>query len=195
MSVFDGLRTDYATITADPPWVYSYSTRKSEIPGTGWHGAQEKYYSTLPMEDIASLPVESIAADNCVLWLWVVNPMLPRCLTIVERWGFEYRGLLTWAKTAKRDPAKPFIGTGYWMRGATEHAVLAVRGKVPKPQMLLPTYFQAPPTTHSTKPEAALRIFEQFSAGPRIELFARTRRPGWDAWGNEVTAVASCHGE
>lgn len=179
----------FTTIVADPPWTYTYSTRKTETRGTGWHSSTQPrhdHYPTMTMTEIAAMPVADVAADDAVLWLWVVNPMLMRCIEIAAAWGFEYRGLLTWAKTAKADPTKPFIGTGYWLRGATEHAVLAVRGK-PKPLVRnQPTWLAAPPSRHSEKPEAAMQIFENYIDGPRLEMFARRPREGWTSWGNEI---------
>jgi N6-adenosine-specific RNA methylase IME4 len=145
----------------------------------------------MTMDSIAAMPVADVAAQDAVLWLWVVNPMLPRCIEIAARWGFEYRGLLTWAKTAKASPERPFIGTGYWLRGSTEHAVLAVRGK-PKPLLRnVPTWFPAPPSRHSEKPEAATRIFETYIDGPRLEMFARRPRDGWTTWGDEIKEIAA----
>lgn len=173
----------FATITADPPWTYVYSTRTTEKPGTGWNGGTDRHYSTLTLDEIKSIPVASVAADDAVLWLWIVNPMLRRCIEVIDAWGFEYRGILTWAKTTRG--GRPYTGTGYWLRGATEHAVLAVRGKPAKPLTAIPTWFAAPVTRHSEKPERAVEIFEEFSTGPRLEMFARRPRDGWTTWGND----------
>ena len=124
-----------------------------------------------------------------MLFLWVVNSQLPRCLSVVEAWGFDYRGLITWAKTGKPGGAldgRPHFGMGYWVRGATEHMVIGVKGK-PKPQSRREvSWFAAPVGEHSVKPEEAYALVERLSSGPRLELFARRRRPGWEAWGNEV---------
>jgi len=56
--------------------------------------------------------------------------MLPKCLTVLEAWGFDYRGMITWAKTDKKTGKKPFFGTGYYVRGSTEHLVFGIRGKI-----------------------------------------------------------------
>ncbi len=47
----------------------------------------------------------------------------------------------------------------------------------------------SPIEEHSKKPdEARKRIVELLGELPRIELFARQRVQGWDAWGNEVNS-------
>jgi N6-adenosine-specific RNA methylase IME4 len=172
----------FGCIVADPPWRYEYAT------GSGGNKAslngEVSQYDTMPVDAIKAMPVEDCAADDAVLWLWVVNAMLPRCLEVVDAWGFNYRGILTWAKTGA-DWRTPFFGTGYWMRGATEHAVLAVRGKPARPLINVPTWFAAPVVGHSRKPAVAIDIFERFSPGPRLELFARESRTGWTTWGND----------
>ncbi len=180
------LTPPYNVIAADPPWTYAFTTRTSEVPGTGWRGGVENHYPGMTMDEIRALPVGDLASQNAVLWLWVVNAMLPACLDVVGAWGFEYRSVLTWAKTTRE--GAPFTGMGYWMRGATEHCILAVRGK-PRPlRRDVPTWFAAPPGAHSRKPDEAARIFETYTVGPRVELFARGRRAGWDAWGLEADA-------
>ena len=39
---------------------------------------------------------------------------------------------------------------------------------------------------HSEKPEAFLDVVESVSPAPRLEMFARRNRLGWDTWGNEA---------
>jgi N6-adenosine-specific RNA methylase IME4 len=183
MITFDDLPAGpFACITADPPWRYEYATGSGGSKGS--LNGEVRQYEMLTVETLKTLPVASVAAADAVLWLWVVNAMLPRCLEVVDAWGFSYRGILTWAKTTK-DWRTPLFGTGYWLRGATEHAVLAVRGKPPKPLTGFPSWFAAPATGHSRKPEAAVDLFERFSTGPRLELFARRPRHGWTTWGND----------
>ena len=178
-------------IIADPPWRYSYSTRTSELDGTGWHGAQFKHYPTMTFAEIEALPVREIAADNAVCALWIVNPMLPKCLKVLDAWGFDYRGTVTWAKTDKRTGTKPFFGNGYWVRGATEHLVFGVRGKVKPASRREVSWFAAKVRKHSEKPGEAFDLFARIvGAGPKLEMFARAPREGWTTWGNETTGGA-----
>lgn len=177
----------YKTVVADPPWIYTYETRKTEVAGTGWHGNGERHYQTMRFEDIAALPVPNMMEENATLWLWVVNPLLAQGMELVKRWGFTYRGLMTWAKVTK--DGNPAIGCGYWLRGATEHLMLATRGKVQPKVKNQPTWFKAGVGEHSAKPEQSYAIIERFSDGPYLELFARRLRPGWASWGNEIEAA------
>ena len=175
--------TAYRTLMVDPPWRYD---------GPGWHGDAEKHYNTMSKEQLLALRVADIAAEDAVMWLWVVNPLLSQGAELLAAWGFQYKGLVTWVKTTTTHPIRPAIGNGYWLRGATEHMMLGTRGK-PKPLVKnQATWFMAAPGAHSAKPEEAFAIAERYFDGPRIELFSRAlspmfpKRDGWDVWGNEV---------
>ena len=181
-----GARSSYQTILADPPWIYTYDTRKTEVAGTGWRGAGERHYQTMRFDDIAALPVGDVATENATLWLWVVNPLIERGLELTKRWGFTYRGLVTWVKTTK--DGNPAIGCGYWLRGATEHLMLSTRGKVTPKVKNQATWFKAGVGEHSAKPEQQYAIIERYSDGPYLEMFARRQRAGWKAWGNQIDA-------
>ena len=168
----------YGTIVADPPWAYQNST----IP----MGGVAKHFPTMTNAEIAGLPVRELAADNAHLYLWVTNPRLfaekhdagigPR--EIMDAWGFRYVTLLTWVKNR--------LGLGYYFRGCTEHVMFGVRGKCPIPgPERIANVFRGPGGRHSQKPEVFLDLVERVSPEPRLEMFARRNRMGWDTWGNE----------
>ena len=78
------------------------------------------------------------------------------------------------------------VGLGYWTRANSEVCLLATKGK---PKRLNADVRQAilePRREHSRKPDCTYQRIERLVAGPYLELFARTQRPGWTAWGNEV---------
>lgn len=144
----------FGTIVVDPPWAFTYSTRRSESGNNGWRGSTDRHYANMSMYALRRLPIPDIADDNCVLWLWAVNALLDDALALMAHWGFDYKNALTWAKTASH--GGPATGMGFWMRGATEHLLLGVKGK-PKPlRRNQPTWFAAPSRRHSAKPEQAL---------------------------------------
>lgn len=175
----------FACIAADPPWIYTHSTRKTEVPGTGWHGPGERHYPTMALNDIKNMPVASVTASDCICFVWTTNVMLRQGFDVLAAWGFDYRGMITWAKTDRA--GRPFFGMGYWVRGATEHMIFGVRGKVKPLSKREVSYFTAPVREHSRKPDEAYSLIERLVPGPRLELFARRPREGWAVWGNEVT--------
>lgn len=174
----------FGTVVVDPPWAFTYSTRASEAGNNGWRGSTDRHYANLGMAALRDLPIPDVAADNSVLWLWSVNALLDDAMGLLRHWGFDYKNTLTWAKTAKH--GGPSVGMGFWMRGATEHLLLGVKGK-PKPlRRNQPTWFAAPPTRHSAKPEAAYDLIETLTPGPHLDVFARRQRPGWTCWGDQA---------
>jgi N6-adenosine-specific RNA methylase IME4 len=110
--------------------------------------------------------------------MWVTNSALDEQVGVMEAWGFEYRAALTWIK--------PYIRLGNYLRHQTEHLLFGTRGRLPIQFRSQGTWFYAPLQDHSHKPKEQYAIIERCSPGPRIELFARRRQPGWDAIGNEI---------
>jgi N6-adenosine-specific RNA methylase IME4 len=167
----------YGVIVADPEWRFEPWSRE-----TGMDRAADNHYPTSVTEVIATRDVPSIAANDCVLFLWATVPMLPHALHVIGAWGFDYRSHVIWGKDR--------VGTGYWFRNKHELLLVGVRGNIPAPAMGMqwPSLIQAPVAEHSAKPECFLEMIEQyFPSLPKIELNRRgLARPGWDAWGNEA---------
>lgn len=177
----------YGTIVADPPWKYNAGTTPLRSNGRG--ASAEHIYPTMSNEDLAGFDVAALADDQAHLYMWVTNPRLvgdyrgKRDITpfdIVEAWGFRPITLLTWVKPGRG-------GTGWYFRGQTEHVIFGTRGKLGIPAAIRePNVFTAKRSVHSRKPDEFFDIVERVSPGPRLEMFARTAREGWDAWGNEA---------
>lgn len=167
----------YGVILADPEWRFEPFSRE-----TGMDRAADNHYPTSPLEVIKQRDVASIAADDCVLFLWATVPMLPQALEVMAAWRFAYKSSFVWVKDR--------IGTGYWNRNKHELLLVGTRGKVPAPAMgtQWPSVIEAPVGAHSAKPEKALEMIEAyFPTLPKIELNRRgAPRVGWDAWGNEA---------
>jgi N6-adenosine-specific RNA methylase IME4 len=172
----------YGVIVADPEWRFEPWSR-----ATGLDRAADNHYPTSCTEVIAARAVASIAADDCVLFLWGTVPMLPQALLVMGAWGFDYRSNFVWAKDR--------LGTGYWNRNVHEHLLLGVKGHVPcpAPGEQWESLLHAPTGAHSQKPELFLELVEHyFPKLPKIELNRRgPARPGWDAWGNEAGECAA----
>jgi len=170
----------YQIIYADPPW--SYNDKMS-----GHSFSLDHEYQTQDADWINKLPVQSICDKNCVLFLWVVSPLLKEGLETLEAWGFDYVTLVfCWIKET------PLMGLqvknlGRWTMGGVELVLLGRKG-LPKriKNNVLQTVFDVR-TKHSKKPEEIRhRIVDLMGNIPRIELFARKKTEGWDVWGNEV---------
>ncbi len=162
----------YRVIVADPAWPY----RRLRCRG----GAIFLPYPTMTIEEIRALPVASIAHKDCVLWLWTTNSHLRDAFTVVDAWGFTQKTVLTWAKDR--------IGGGDYLRGQTEHCLMAIRGKPTIDLTNQTTLLMAPARAHSEKPDAFFAMVKTLCPAPRYAyLFAR-RSPGenWDCHGDEV---------
>ncbi len=181
----------YATIIADPSW--QYGDRMLKMKSTG-NGAAAQY-KCLPTQAIESFLVDnwiSVAVD-AHLWLWTTNAFMAEAHRVVEAWGFEQKTIATWVKGRIVDGRLvSHVCQGHYLRNSTEHVVFAVRGKAPARVKNIPTAFIYPGRwkgrLHSEKPPVIHEWAERLFVGPRIELFARRERSGWDAIGDEVAA-------
>lgn len=162
----------FATIVIDPPWDY------------GDEGEQDRTdrvlpdYATMSFDQLMALPVGQLAdAHGSHVYLWITNRSLPKGFTLLDRWGFRYVTTLTWVK--------PTYGMGNYFRGQSEHVLFGVKGSLPLRRRDMGTVFHAPrgPLGHSSKPAMFYDLVESCSPGPYLEMFARSRRPGWTAWG------------
>ena len=145
------------------------------------------------VDDICSLPVHDIAADNCVLFLWATYPMLKEALQVIEAWGFKYKSIgFQWIKQ-NRSGNGYFFGLGRWTRGNTEPCLIAVKGKPKRVSNGVSQLIFAPLRAHSQKPDIARDKIRELMGEEQsyIELFARSTTPGWDVWGNEVNKYNS----
>jgi N6-adenosine-specific RNA methylase IME4/ParB-like chromosome segregation protein Spo0J len=172
----------YSVIAADPPWEYDDKLDGSDSARGGVD------YPTMPLDEICAMKVgETLATPNCALWLWVTNAFLidGSAARVVREWGFEPKGLLTWEKD--------HWGGGHYLRGQTEHVILAIRGRPLVQGENTASFFRAKRGAHSEKPEEAYAIFEKVTPsapGARLDLFACKPRKGWFASGAEVSGAA-----
>ena len=163
-------RKKYKTILVDPPW---------DIDQRGNYGAIN-HYDLMSLDRIKAMPVKDLAEDNATCFLWVTNGCVRQGYEVLEAWGFAVKGVLTWVKMR--------MGFGNYLRNATEHVLLATRGKAPPLCKNQLSWFTAPVQEHSHKPEEQFAIIERISPGPYLELFARRKQKGWDSWGVEVAS-------
>lgn len=171
----------YQVIYADPPWAYLWGTGKD-----GGNFAPEKHYPTMSTDEICDLPIKNLRDKNCALFMWTTMPTLPDGLRVLAAWGFKYKTCaFTWVKITKA--GFPLAGMGSYTKSNAELCLLGMRGHIKSIDKTVPQIIMARRMGHSVKPpETRDRIVRLFGDVPRIELFARQRISGWDAWGNET---------
>lgn len=176
----------YNIIYADPPWRYGGGKGKNS---SKW-GNSLSAYDCMKLKDLKQLPVGKLAAENAALFMWVTWPMLQEGIDLMKAWGFEYKTCaFVWNKVYEK--GSPYCGMGYWTRSGSEFCILAFKGKMDRASTRVYQVVTAPVGRHSQKPPAVReRITELMGDLPRVELFARSATPGWDAWGNEVECTA-----
>ncbi len=172
----------YDCLVIDPPWAYTLrdedETHRNRCP-----------YPVMSFSQILDLPIPELLPQG-VLWLWTTNFFMADACRLLMGWECELKTLLTWVKVAST--GSPHIGMGHWLRNTTEHCLLAVRGN---PSSFLSqgtltnhsTVLMAPRGEHSAKPEPFYALVEELAPNAtRLEMFARSARPGWKVWGNQV---------
>lgn len=164
----------YRTVVADPPWDVG---RGPEWSSNG--PSRDLTYPTMSVEEIAALPIRELAERRAHLYLWTINLYVEDAYEIARLWGFKPSTLLTWCKRPHG------IGLGGTYVLTTEYCLFARRGVLPAGERVPTTWWEWPRGEHSAKPEAFLDLVERVSPAPRVELFARRNRLGWDTWGNQ----------
>lgn len=160
----------YRTIVLDPPWDGKDSGDVDPF------NKLAPAYRTMSLEEIRNLPVADLAEENdCHLYLWVTDRMLKHGLELMEHYGFRYLQSLVWKKHR--------IGTGRYYRHQHELCLFGLRGTRLLARTDAPSFFEGERGDHSAKPDIFFELVKSCSPGPRISLFDRAEREGFDTWG------------
>lgn len=167
----------YNIIYVDPPWQYY----------EGGYKNQSQYYDTMTIEEICALPISELAADNCILFLWITSPVLPDAIKVMESWGFKYSTVgFVWIKSLKDGTGFAF-GCGNWTRANAEYCLIGLKGNIERKDATISQIIYLPKERHSKKPDIVRKkILQLVGDLPRIELFGREKIEGWEVWGKEV---------
>jgi N6-adenosine-specific RNA methylase IME4 len=184
----------YHTIVADPPWHVTAGPLNGREGFIDARSAPTRAlgYPSMTVDEIIALPVRTFAADEAHLYLWTINRYIREAFRVIEAWGFRYSTTLVWAKR----PMGGGLGGAFGI--TTEFVLFCRRGHLRPLTKIHGTWFDwkrpydhRGKPCHSAKPPAFIDMVEQVSPGPRLEMFARSNRLGWDTWGNEcLTHIA-----
>jgi len=172
----------YGLVMADSPWQFEHRGK----PGDRAAGSK---YRTMSTADIMQIPVGHWCGANAVLWLWTTTSMLDQSFDVLDAWGFQFVTAGFWAKTTTSAPIRPHIGTGHVLRECGEPYLI---GKIGLPEFHdkgVPAVFFAPRSkNHSEKPDIAYENAARLAPRgyPKLDLFSRRTRPGWDSAGDEA---------
>ncbi len=173
----------FGCILADPPWAFRQWSGKDATPHRGAHD----HYPTMKKGDLAKLPIASLAAPDCALFMWVVDSHFDEALALATAWGFKFKTCaFVWSKA--KLGGWPKVGMGYWTRKQTEQCWLFTRGSPKRLSKGVEQLIHAPRGEHSAKPIEQYGRIESLVSGPYLEIFARRPQPGWSSWGNEAEA-------
>lgn len=184
----------YQVILADPPWFYNNrKTGGERNDKTKFGGGARKHYSLMPDHELYGMAtfINHLSDARCALFLWATMPRLDFAVDLMRVWGFKYRtSAFTWVKSTK-DGSSWKNGPGFYTASNTEIVLLGTKGCGLKPtKAMVNPIIMRPPGRHSEKPvEVVERINAMYPNYKKIELFARSRMPGWDAWGNEISSI------
>ena len=173
----------YRTVVIDPPW--KFVDHGMTLPMQGGNLLDHPPYKTMTDQEIKNFPINDFADENCDLFLWSTHTKLPFIFNeLLPHWGFKYHVLLTW------DKLSGICIKGFYRR--TEYVVYAYRGKFGIDigrGKYIPTIFQERPKRHSEKPSTFYTLIKERTLEPRIDIFARKRHYGFDAYGDEVESA------
>lgn len=178
--------TPYRTIVVDPPWPQKGGGPLTGREGFGdTRGSLPMPYRVMSLDAIRALDIP--AAPDAHLYLWTTSGFLPAAFCVLEAWGFRYSTTLVWAKA----PIGAGLGGAYGI--ATEFVLFGRRGNAPALSRVgrnwwnwKRPYDERGKPRHSAKPPEFYETVERISPGPRLDMFARSARAGWDVWGDEA---------
>lgn len=181
---FGMARRSKGVIVIDPPWLQKMRSKKGEAK------APQAHYRCMTIEEICALPVGDLALPDCWLFLWTCAPLLDKAFVVMDAWGFDYCTRMAWRKIGSRGGQK--VGPGFVVRTMHEDILIGKRGEPPQLKALPSiveegSMFDGEAREHSRKPEAFYRLVEDFALSElRADIFARTRRAGWESFGDEL---------
>lgn len=195
---FDPLKPgSYNVVLADP------ATRFQNF--SAFESDKGPQYRTMSDNQIRNLPMRHLAAADCLFVIWSTFPKLEITFSYIKSWGLRYVTGGSWHKTTIN--GKTARGLGKVVATCAEPWLLCAIGKplyVKKPikgvmlteeehdlrlikEWTAHEGFDGLRRENSRKPDEQYALIDQLMGDvPRCELFARTRWPGYDSWGDQA---------
>ena len=169
----------YGTVVIDPPWPLRLGPRYDKRRSGGFP-ATELPYGTMSLEEIAALPVPSVLAADAIVYCWTVDQYLWDTREIFEAWGLTKQFFMAWQKpNGMQRPNRP--------KSNVEYVVVGTVGRFRFDSIkAFWTGYCWPRRAHSQKPDEFYELVARVSPVPRLDAFARSTHPGFDAWGSEI---------
>lgn len=180
----------FRTVLMDPPW-------PERGGGKITRGAQKHYEligskAELLETVIMAEPWRELDRTSAHIYMWATDNYLTWALWLFEALGAKHHRCIPWIKHR--------MGLGQYFRGCHELLLFGTFGKGmaacrdqtrESPEACRTDYLVLPnrppgKIVHSAKPSQQYELIERRSQGAYLEMFARSERAGWTAWGNEV---------
>ena len=176
--LFGRIRKKYRTLVVDPPWPMRKINRKVRSRQGSFLD-----YPVMTLEEIEALDIDHWATRDAYCFLWTTQKFIKPAFGILEAWEFPYVCTITWCKPTGICPYNPF-------QFASEFVLFGCRDRKVFRQFRMGTvktwFCTKGRPRHSEKPEQFYQMIRRITPEPRIDLFARRRHKGFDAWGNQV---------
>ena len=168
------MRKRYKSIVIDPPWKQKKTGLRSARPNQ----KKELPYKTMDLEDIKNFGIDNFADEECLIFLWTTDKYLEQAHQVLRDWGFKKHCVFVWNKNTGVCP--------FSVQFRNEYCLMGYRGRLKLNKIGVPTYFFAKVREHSRKPDEFYEIVREIADEPRIDIFSREKRDGFDQWGDEI---------
>ena len=164
----------YRTIVIDPPWPIKKSKRSARLKQV------DMDYEVMSLDEVKRFPLRKFISigDGCHVYLWTTHKHLPDAFDVFKTWGVNYHCTLTWVKNVGFTPFT-------WMF-STEFVLFGMVGNLSVIRKGIRTDFKGKVREHSRKPDEFYEIVKRVSPEPRVDIFSREKRDGFDQYGFEV---------
>ena len=175
----------YDILYTDPPWIQGRGGKKSARPNSSGMSVPYETMDIPEIKEIHKYVSENLMNEKHNIFMWTIDKYLHDAERIMNELGYKLHARIIWDKVNGPSPA-------FTLRFSHEYLLWFYK----KGNIILPardkrgaytTVMRESSRRHSQKPECAYQILELlFPQAEKLELFARSHRSGWDAWGNEI---------